>query len=238
MKSKPYSVPPAPKIAIPAAPRVVFYVRVSTDQQTVEPQLHELRAAARQRGWKPLDTITDVISGSKASRAGLNRLLRMVEAREVDVIMAVKLDRLARSLANFVQLTEMLDRYGVALVIPGQGIDTSDANPCGHLMRNLLAVVAQFERSLIQERTKAGLAVARTRGKVIGQPNPNMPPPDQRGRIVAAWRKRTGGDNYAELAEALGGVNVSTAWREAKKWPEPFPEAEVVDAMPAVMELD
>lgn len=201
--------------------KLALYARVSTENQTLEPQLLELRAAAKMRGLTVLHEITDVISGSKASRDGLDRLMAMVEAREVDMIMVVKLDRLARSLANFVRLTATLDEHGVALVIPGQGIDTSDMNPCGTMLRGVLAVIAQFERSLIQERTKAGLAVARANGKTLGRVSPLMPDSATRGRIVATWRSRTGGGNYEELAEALGGVSRASAWREAAKWPAP-----------------
>ena len=199
--------------------KLAIYARVSTENQSLEPQLLELRNAAKMRGLTVLHEITDVISGSKASRDGLDRLMAMVEAREVDMIMVVKLDRFARSLANFVRLTETLDRCGVALIIPGQGIDTSDANPCGAMIRGVLAVIAQFERSLIQERTRAGLVVARANGKTLGRVSPLMPAKAERGRIVAAWHSKTGGGNYDELAEALGGVSRSSAWREAKKWP-------------------
>jgi len=199
--------------------KLALYARVSTESQTLDPQLLELRAAAKARGLTVQHEITDVISGSKASRDGLDRLMAMVEAKAIDAIMVVKLDRLARSLANFVRLTETLDRCGVALIIPGQGIDTSDANPCGAMIRGVLAVIAQFERSLIQERTKAGLAVARANGKTLGRVSPVMPAKAERGRIVATWRSRTGSSNYDELAAALGGVSRSSAWREAKRWP-------------------
>lgn len=207
------------------AMKLALYARVSTESQSLEPQLLELRSAAKLRGITPLHEITDVISGSKASRHGLDRLMAMVEAREIDAIMVVKLDRLARSLANFVRLCATLDRCKVALIIPGQGIDTSDANPCAQMLRGMLAVVAQFERSLIQERTKAGLAVARSKGKVLGRPSPTMVPPAEREAIIRAWR--ADGTGYADLAALLGGVSTATAWKldkalseDAKKAPE------------------
>ncbi len=201
--------------------KLALYARISTPDQSLEPQLLELRAAAALRRPESIIEITDTISGSKASREGLDRLMAMVESKQVDAIMVVKLDRLARSLTNFVRLTATLEEKGVALIIPGQGIDTSDANPCATMLRGMLAVVAQFERSLIQERTKAGLAVARSKGKVLGRPSLLMPPRAKRRPIVAAWRARTGGDNYDDLAAALGGVSRASAWREAKRWPAP-----------------
>lgn len=217
--------------------RLALYCRVSTETQSLQPQLLELRAAAAQRGIPVAHEITDVISGSKASREGLDRLLAMVEAREVDVIMVVKLDRLARSLANFVRLTATLDRCGVALIIPGQGIDTSDANPCAEMLKGMLAVIAQFERSLIQERTRAGLAVARANGKVLGRVSPLMPPPAERAAVVAEWRKKTGGRDYDTLSQMLGGVSRSSAWREAKKYVAPAP-AQAVPSAPSLIDLE
>lgn len=209
--------------------KIALYARISTAEQSLEPQLMELRTAAKARSGGPhaIVEITDTISGSKASREGLDRLMAMVAAREVDVIMVVKLDRLARSLANFVNLTATLEENGVALIIPGQGIDTSDTNPCGAMIRGVLAVIAQFERSLIQERTRAGLAVARSRGKVLGRVSKLMPAPAGRRVIVEQWMAE-GGDlehGYAELGRRLGGVSAASAWREARKYAQPAAES-------------
>lgn len=210
---------------------LALYARISTEGQSLEPQLTELRAAAASRGLRVAHEITDVISGSKASREGLDRLLTMVERREVDAIMAVKIDRIARSLTNFVRICALLTKHRVALIIPGQGIDTSKANPCGEMQMGILAVIAQFERSLIQERTKAGLAVAKASGKVLGRPSLLMPGPSQRPAIVAAWRAATGGRDYDKLASMLGGVSRATAWRVARSCPAgtAAPEAEVLE---------
>lgn len=208
--------------------KLATYARVSTETQSLEPQLLELRANAAQRGLKIAHEITDVISGSKASRTGLDRLMAMVEAREIDAIMVVKIDRIARSLTNFVRVCALLTENKVALIIPGQGIDTSKANPCGDMQLGILAVIAQFERSLIQERTRAGLAVARAKGKTLGRPSASLPAVAEQERIVGVWRAKTGGENYRELADALGGVSTATAWKLAKKWaPLPKPTAVV-----------
>jgi len=198
--------------------KLAIYTRVSTEGQSLEPQLMELRAAAKQRGLTVLHEITDVISGSKDSRTGLDRLLAMVEARQIDAIMAVKIDRIARSLSNFVRICALLTANRVALIIPGQGIDTSNANPCGELQLSILAAIAQFERSLIQERTRAGLAVARSNGKVLGRPSKTMVPETDRTAIIQAWRRS--GDGYAKLAQLLGNVSTATAWKLDKKMPD------------------
>ena len=146
-----------------------MYLRVSTEGQTVEPQRIELRGYAAGRGWEGVTEFEDVISGGKTSREGLDRMLAGVREGEFDAVLVVKLDRLCRSLSHFAQLITEFQKHGVALIAPGQGIDTSKDNPAGRLQLGVLAVVAEFERSIISERTKAGLVAARTRGEGFGE---------------------------------------------------------------------
>ena len=107
--------------------KTALYYRVSTDDQSVAPQQQELRSYAHTRNWKITAEFTDVISGSKSSRVSLDAMMARVRRREFDVVMVVKMDRLARSLSHFAQLVGEFDKHGVALVCPGQGIDTSKA---------------------------------------------------------------------------------------------------------------
>ena len=193
---------------------VALYYRVSTDDQSVEPQQQELRAYAQTRGWTILGEFTDVISGSKSSRASLDLLMGRVRNHDFDAVLVVKLDRLARSLSHFAQLVAEFDSHSVALVCPGQGIDTSKSNPAGRLQMHVLAAVAEFERSLIVERTKAGLAAARARGVKLGKPSKRLP--DNHAEITKAWLAE-GGQQLRELATRLGGVSVSTAFRIAQQ---------------------
>lgn len=194
--------------------KTALYYRVSTDDQTVEPQQQELRTYAQQRGWTVIAEFTDIVSGSKSSRVSLDLMLNRIRQREFDVVMVVKLDRLARSLSHFAQLVGEFDKHGVALVCPGQGIDTSKSNPAGRLQMHVLAAVAEFERSLIVERTKAGLAAARARGVKLGKPSSRLPANHQ--AIVHAWLAE-GGSQLRELANRLNGVSVSTAFRLAQQ---------------------
>lgn len=193
--------------------KTALYYRVSTGDQSVDPQKRELQQHVAARGWKIQAEFTDVISGSKSSRTALDQMMARLRQREFDVVMVVKLDRLARSLSHFAQIVAELDKYGVALVCPGQGIDTSKANPAGRLQMHVLAAVAEFERSLIIERTKAGLAAARARGVRLGKPSKRMvgdPEP-----VVRKWLD-AGGKQIRELATDLGGVSISTAFRLAQ----------------------
>lgn len=178
--------------------RVAIYTRVSTDEQTTDPQKIELREYSQRRGWSNVREFTDKISGAKSSRIGLNMLMDEVRKHRVDVVLCVKLDRLGRSLAHLAQMFGEFKTHGCALIATSQGIDTSDENPAGEMMRGILAVISQFERSLIVERTKAGLIAARARGKRLGRPRFEMTP--DREQIIVEH----GAGRVAELAAKLG----------------------------------
>jgi DNA invertase Pin-like site-specific DNA recombinase len=141
-------------------------------------------------------------------------MMARVRQRHFDAVLVVKMDRLARSLAHFARLVAEFDKYNVALVCPGQGIDTSKSNPAGRLQMHVLAAVAEFERSLIIERTKAGLAAAKSRGMKLGRPSDRLVKDHE--PITRQWLAE-GGYQLRELATRLGGVSVSTAFRLAQQ---------------------
>ena len=150
--------------------KAAIYLRVSTDKQTTSAQKQELRGICKRRGWAGVTEYEDVGSGLKFSRTGLDRMMSEVRRGRLDVVLCYKLDRLGRSLVSVAQLIgEMLENK-VALVIPGQGIDTSTDNSAAKLQMNILMAVAEFERDIIRERTLAGLAAARARGTKLGRP--------------------------------------------------------------------
>ncbi len=192
------------------------YLRVSTEDQTIEPQRLELTEYCARQGWSVIGEYTDTISGSKAVRPGLDAMLERCRAGGVNAVLVVKLDRLGRSVINVVTLIAELEAMGVAVVCTSQGIDTRAANPCGKMQYQIIAAVAEFEREMIRERTKAGLRVARAAGKVLGRPSSRMVPESERGPIVAQW-KAEGGRGLRELAVRLGGVSPATASRLAKE---------------------
>jgi DNA invertase Pin-like site-specific DNA recombinase len=210
---------------------VALYGRVSTSDQSCAAQLLELREYCAQKKWTIAHEFTDTISGTKADRVGLNSVMELVRAKKIDAVCAVKIDRMARSMQHFCNLAAEFVKHDVALICTSQGIDTSNSNPCGKFQLNILAAVAAFERDLISERTKAGLAVARANGKILGRPSPKMPPTTRvRQEIVRQWVE-DGRGSYEELGIRLGGVSRSTAWRLAKKiiptLPPPAVEIEV-----------
>ena len=149
---------------------VVIYTRVSTDKQTTDSQLASPGEHCARHNWRDVQVITDTISGSKISRKGLDALMKAVRAGKVDVVLCYNLDRLGRCLSHLVQLLGEFAAHKVALIVPGQGINTSSSNPASALLLNMLGAIAQFEHSIIVERVNAGLAAARRRGIKLGRP--------------------------------------------------------------------
>src|SRR3954452_22237142 len=118
---------------------VRIYARVSTDAQSHDSQLQEVRNYCERRGWKNVLAIIDTASGAKRQRSGLEELMALVRRGKVDVWVSYKLDGLGRSLAHLVQIISEFQRHGVALVVPSQGIDTTDNNPAGRLQLHVLS---------------------------------------------------------------------------------------------------
>lgn len=152
--------------------RITIYGRVSTAEQRHDSQIAEVREyCARRWGDTVVVTvITDTASGSKTSREGLDQVMHLVRHNKVDVVACFKLDRLGRSLPHLAQIITELDQHNVAIVATSQGIDTDQDSPAGRLQMHVLMAVAQFERSLIVERVRAGQAAARAKGVRFGRP--------------------------------------------------------------------
>jgi DNA invertase Pin-like site-specific DNA recombinase len=146
------------------------YVRISTDHQRPDSQQDELNRYCAQRGWSNIAYYIDRISGAKASRPELDRLVRDMRAGKVERVVVYKLDRLGRSLTHLALILDEMNRLNVPLVASSQGIDTSHDNPVGRLQLGVLMAVAEFERGLIRERVNAGLAAAKSRGVRLGRP--------------------------------------------------------------------
>lgn len=150
--------------------RVALYCRVSTGSQTVENQVLELKEVAERHGWEIVKTFQDeAISGAKGRehRPGFDALCQAVARKEIDLIAAWSVDRLGRSLVDLLALLQELHAKGVDLYLHRQGLDTSTPN--GRAMFQMLGVFAEFERAMIQERVKSGLARARSEGKTLGR---------------------------------------------------------------------
>jgi DNA invertase Pin-like site-specific DNA recombinase len=179
-----------------------LYARVSTVDQTCENQLIELRRYCQARGWHVRREFVDTgVSGSKDRRPALDHLITDARRRRFDVLVCWRLDRLGRNLRHLVILLEELQDLGIGFVSLGEGIDL--ATPAGRLQLHILAALAEFERSRIQERVRAGLARVRAAGRRLGRPV--EPVPLERLQAVAGLSVR-------QAAKVLG-VSRSTAQR-------------------------
>lgn len=173
------------------------YARVSTAEQNTQAQVDALNAAGVER------VFTDTASGLRADRPALADLLAAAE--EGDTVVVARLDRLGRSLPELLRLVEDLAGRGVALRSLGEQIDTSTA--AGRLVLHVFGALAEFERAVMRERTVAGLAAARARGRVGGRR------PVLRGsRLAHARQLRADGTPVWEIAQLLG-VGRSTVYR-------------------------
>ena len=176
--------PKARNTALPG--RMLGYARVSTDEQGTDPQRDELRAA----GCEPV--LEEHASGADRSRPVLARLLR--DIRPGETLVVVRLDRLARSVAHLLAVIEQLEAAGAHFRSLRDPIDT--ATPQGMFSLQVLGAVAQLERALIAERTRSGLAAARARGRIGG--NPGL-----RAGDADAIQKMRAGRDAAQLDRVL-----------------------------------
>ena len=151
--------------------RAALYVRVSTDTQTLENQICELRQVAERRGWDVVEVYRDAgISGAKGrnGRPGLDSMLKDASRRKFDIVMAWAIDRLGRSLSDLLDTIQHLEACRVDLYLDQQAIDTT--TPKGKLVFQLTGAFAEFERTMIRQRIKAGLKRAVAQGVKLGRP--------------------------------------------------------------------
>lgn len=155
--------------------RAAIYARVSTAHggQNPEMQLRELREYCQRRGWDVAGEYVDVgISGSKERRPQLDRLLADCRRRLVGAVVVYRYDRFARSLRQLVNALCEFDALGIQFVSLHEGVDTSTPN--GRLVFGIFASIAEFERELIRDRVRSGIAAARAKGKKLGRPRLNV----------------------------------------------------------------
>jgi DNA invertase Pin-like site-specific DNA recombinase len=150
------------------AKRAAIYVRVSTVEQETDLQEHELQEYCDRRGWSCVVYRDKGQSGTKNDRPALTTLMNDLRRRKVDVVVVWALDRLARWLKQLLSIAEECKSLGVDLVSLKQNVDTT--LPAGRLTFRVLGAVAEFEREMLRERVKAGMAQARRSGKHVGRP--------------------------------------------------------------------
>ena len=194
--------------------RVALYLRVSTHGQTVENQERELRAVAERAGWGIVAVFTDAgISGAKGrdKRPAFDALLKAAVRREFQMVAAWSVDRLGRSLQDLVGFLSELHGAGVDLYLHQQAIDTS--TPAGKALFQMMGVFAEFERAMIVDRVKSGMARAKAGGKKFGRP---ALPEEHRAAIRSSLEAGVG----INRAARLHGVGVLTVQRIKKEMVE------------------
>ncbi|HEX4170487.1 MAG TPA: recombinase family protein [Bryobacteraceae bacterium] len=148
--------------------RAGLYARVSTnDQQTLPMQIRALREHATRRDWNVVMQAREVGSGA-AQRQAREKLMAAARRRELDVVLVWRLDRWGRSVTDLLATLQELEHLGVGFVSLTEALDLT--TPAGRAMAGLLAIFAEFEREILRERTRAGLAQARQNGKRLGRP--------------------------------------------------------------------
>ncbi len=148
--------------------KVGIYARVSTqEQQTLPLQIKDLREFAEKRKWEIAVEIADVASGAK-TRPKREELLKLARQRKIDCILVWRLDRFGRSLADLITTLDELNHIGVSFVSLNESLDLT--TPSGKALAGMLAVFAEFERSILKERVKAGIVESRGKGKAHGRP--------------------------------------------------------------------
>ena len=191
-----------------ASMRAALYCRVSTtESQSVEMQLYDLRQLAKQRGIEIVAEFCDEgVSGSRDSRPQLDQLLLNAQRGKFEAILVWRLDRLGRSLQHLVRLFENFRSWNVSLISFGEGLDFSTS--MGKLFYQLSGAFAEFERDCIRERVRAGLRNARAKGQRLGRPRVTV----EVGRITSL---RAEGLSWKAIGKRLG-VGEATVYRTAQ----------------------
>lgn len=185
--------------------RAVLYLRVSTDEQTVENQRRELLTLAQHRGWTVTGEYADEgISGAKGrdKRPGFNQMMLDAARRKFDIVVVWAVDRLGRSTATVAAALAELDHVGVKFFANKEGMDSS--TPHGRAMLQMASVFAELERSMIRERVNAGLARAVADGVKLGPKTLERKDPARYGKVRALLR--AGKTYWQAAAETKTGI--------------------------------
>ena len=181
--------------------RAVIYCRVSTADQSCVRQKDELKRFAERAGYEVSGIFMETGSGVRVDRAERRKVMALAQARKIDAILVTELSRWGRSTIDLISTLQELESYRVSLIaITGMTFDL--ATPHGRMLATVLAGIAEFERDLISERVKSGLAAARARGKVLGRQKGERPKSDRLAPKVLALvaEKRS----YRWIARDLG----------------------------------
>ena len=193
--------------------RAVIYARVSTVDQSCERQITELTAFAERGGYDVMDIFRETASGTKASRSERAKIMNLAQGRQIDAILVSELSQWGRSTQDLLDTLDQLAGWKVS-VVAMSGMTFELGTPHGRMMATMLAGIAQFERDLLSERVKSGLAAARARGKKLGRQKGQRPKSDKLApKVMQAVEN---GRSYRWIARDLG-INKNTVTEIVKR---------------------
>jgi DNA invertase Pin-like site-specific DNA recombinase len=175
--------------------KAVLYARISTPQQNLETQLADLRIMAAQRGYKVTVEYKDCVSGAKAKRPGLDRLLADARDHQFDAVFVAAFDRMARNVRHFLAVVDELSQLGIEFISRRENIDTT--GPLGRAVILLVSSLSEIERDLLKDRVRLGMRRARLEGRQIGRAPLNI---DRAGLV----RDRRAGMSLTKVSKKYG----------------------------------
>lgn len=177
--------------------RAIIYCRVSTDDQNCDRQERDLREFADRAGYEIIEVVRETASGAKADRPERKKIMAAARARKVSAVLVTEASRWSRSTIDLLGTLQDLNAWGVSLVtLSGISLDLN--TPQGKLMAAILSAIAEFERDLIRERVKSGIAAARAKGRKFGRPRVSE------SAIAFVHQLRAEGKSYSQIAAASG----------------------------------
>ncbi|OSM08769.1 recombinase family protein [Magnetofaba australis] len=181
--------------------RAVIYARVSTSDQSCERQIQELTAFAQRGGYELVGLFKETASGTKSNRSARNQVMALAQARQINAVLVSELSRWGRSTQDLLATLDQLAGWKVS-VVAMSGMTFELETPHGRMMATMLAGIAQFERDLLSERVKSGLAAARARGQKLGRQLGTRPKSDKLApKVLQAVEE---GRSYRWIARDLG----------------------------------
>ncbi|WP_025091952.1 recombinase family protein [Brucella intermedia] len=194
--------------------RAAIYCRVSTADQSCERQEHDLTAFADRAGYEVAAIFKETGSGTKLDRAERRKVMALAQARKIDAVLVTELSRWGRSTVDLLNTLRELEGWKVSVIaMNGMAFDLS--SPHGHMLATFLSGIAEFERDLISERVKSGLAAAKARGKMLGRQTGERPKSDRLAPKVMALISE--GRSYRWVARDLG-ISKNTVADIAKRY--------------------
>lgn len=181
--------------------KAAIYARVSTSDQSCERQIEELTGFAERGGFEVVEVLKETASGTKSNRTARNKIIDLAQARKIDAVLVTELSRWGRSTQDLLQTLDQLAGWNVSIVAMS-GMTFELNTPHGRMMATMLAGIAQFERDLLSERVKSGLAAAKARGKKLGRQKGQRPKSDRLAPKVLDLIEE--GRSYRWIARDLG----------------------------------